>query len=276
MFAFLNESKLKTLLTAFEKKYAGKNRLAHVPSYDEILSEISCFNKVPSWKETIFLTKSQSSNIVPSYVNKRTEYLSYDNCYSVTLVQEQKIDEYYKSFSNTHPLAALFCNKLIKVIMIAELDSYIEGTTADDLGIAHIDFKETFNQEDFNELIIHQITHMLLFIDDFIMPQVVDSKKQHPIKTATTHKRGGNFFPFYTLFHSFCVGIEILNYRFNSQTLEVPVHYHPRTHTAMQRCKEGFSILNEHINLFTSKGRKLLNLYGDLLHELELEMSHAN
>lgn len=275
MFAFFNESKLDALLTDFERQYATEHRLAKMLSYDKILPNISSFNTVPDWSETVFITKSQSLNIIPSYVNKRANYLSHDNRYSAMLVEEKKIDGHYKSFSNAHPIAALFCNKLIKAILIAELDSYIEGTTADGLGIAHIDFKEHFNQEDFNELIIHQITHMLLFIDDFIDPQVEDSKKQLPVRTAATHKRGGNYFPLYILFHSFCVGIEVLNYRFNFQTLEAPINYHPTTSTAMQRCKEGFLILNEHINLFTLKGRKLLNSYGELLRELDLEMSHA-
>lgn len=275
MFAFFNGNKLDALLTDFERQYATEHRLAEMLSYDKILPNISSFNTVPDWNETVFLTKSQSLNIIPSYINKREDYLSHDNRYSAILVEEKKIDEHYKSFSYAHPMAALFCNKLIKIILIAELDSYIEGTTVDGLGIAHIDFKENFNQEDFNELIIHQITHMLLFIDDFIDPQVEDSKKQLPVRTAATHKRGGNFFPLYILFHSFCVGIEVLNYRFNFQTLNASVNYHPTTSTAMQRCKEGFLILNEYINLFTLKGKKLLGLYGELLHKLDLEMSHA-
>lgn len=269
MLAFFNENKLAKLLTDFERKYAIENRLAYILSYDEILSKISSFNKIPDWSETVFLTKSQSLKIIPGYINKRVDHLSHDNPYSTILIQEKKIDEHYELLTNTYPMAALFCNRLIKAILIAELDSYIEGTTADGLGIAHIDFKENFNQEDFNELIIHQIIHMLLFIDDFIEPQVEDSKKQLPIRTVATHKRGGNFFPLYILFHSFCVGVEILNYRFNFQTLEASVNYHPKTFIAMQRCKEGFSILNEHINLFASKGKKLLSLYGELLHELD-------
>ncbi|KTD59282.1 hypothetical protein [Legionella shakespearei] len=275
MFAFFNENKLEVLLTEFEKKYAIENRLAEILSYDKVLPNISAFNSVPDWSETIFLTKFQSLNIIPYYVNKREDYFSHDNRYSATLVEEKKIDEHYKSFSNAHPMAALFCNQLIKAILITELDSYIEGTTADGLGIAHIDFKEHFNQEDFNELIIHQITHMLLFIDDFIEPLVEDSHKQLPVRTAATHKRGGNLFPLYIFFHSLCVGIEVLNYRYNFQTLEAQVNYHPITSTAMQRCKDGFLILNDHINLFTLKGKKLLSSYGELLHKLDLEISHV-
>jgi hypothetical protein len=275
MFAFFNENKLDTLLIDFERKYATENKLAEMLSYNKILPNISSFNKVPDWNETVFLTKSQSLNIIPSYISKRAEYLSHDNHYSAFLVEEKKIDEYYKSLNHTHPIAALFCNKLIKAILIAELDSDIEGITADRLGIAHIDFKENFNQEDFNELIIHQITHMLLFIDDLIEPQVEYSKKQFPIRTTATHKRGGNFFPLYILFHSFCVGIEVLNYRFNFQTLKAPVNYHPTTATAIQRCKEGFLILNEHIHLFTLKGKKLLSSYGELLHKVDLEINYA-
>lgn len=275
MFAFFNENKLDILLTDFERKYATKNKLAEMLSYDKILLNISSFNTVPDWNETVFLTKYQSLNIIPSYINKREGYFSHDNRYSAILVEEKKIDEHYKSLNHTHPIAACFCNKLIKAILIAELDSYIEGTTADGLGIAHIDFKENFNQDDFNELIIHQITHMLLFIDDFIEPQVEDSKKQLPIRTVTTHKRGGNFFPLYILFHSFCVGIEVLNYRFNFQKLEAPVNYHPTTATAIQRCKEGLLILNGYIDLFTLKGKKLLGSYSELLHKLDLEMNYA-
>lgn len=271
MLSFFNENKLQTLLTEFQKKYAFDNGLAYSPSYDEILSKISSFNKKPHWRETVFLTKYQSSSIIADYIDKRANYFSPDNCYSTFLVEQNKIAKCYKLFSMTHPMAALFCNRLIRVILIAELHSYIEGTTADELGIAHIDFKEHFNQEDFNELIVHQITHTLLFIDDFIEPQIEDSKKQLSIETRATHKRGGHCFPLYILFHSLCVGMEILNYRINFQVSGACVNYHPATGIAIRRCKEGALILNEYARLFTSKGKKILNLYTEMLQKFTSE-----
>jgi len=275
MFAQYDENKLEYLMNKFCNSFAIKNKLAEVPEYEKILQYISAFIVPPDWSKTAFITKSQSMEVIPSYIIHRDNYLSQKDDFSRHLINEKILHNYYLSLNKSYPKAVQFCNRLLKVILIAELDSYIEGTTAEGLGIAHLDFKNHYNQLDFNELIIHQITHMLLFIDDYIEPQVEASKKNLPIVTAAKHKRGGNSFPLYILFHSFCVGVEILDYRLRSETLNTPVNYHPGTSIAINRCKEGFSILHENMKLFTLNGRKLLKQYGDFLDELMNRIENA-
>jgi hypothetical protein len=179
------------------------------------------------------------------------------------------IKNYFNKLKVSYPKAVKFCNQLIKVILMANLGAYVESTSAESLGIAHLDFKKHYNENDFNELIIHQITHMLLFIDDYIEPQVVFSNKMLPIVTTIKNKRGGNAFPFYTLFHSFCVGVEVLQYRYLSNTLTASINYHAETLTAIKRCSNCFDVLNENSLFFTEKGRRILNEYREALYDLK-------
>lgn len=275
MFAQYDENKLEYLMNKFCNSFAIKNKLSEAPEYEKILQYMSAFIVPPDWSKTAFITKSQSMEIIPSYITHRDNHLSQEDDFSRHLINEKILHNYYLSLNKSCPKAVQFCNRLFKVILIAELDSYIEGTTAEGLGIAHLDFKNHYNQLDFNELIIHQITHMLLFIDDYIEPQVEASKKNLPIVTAAQHKRGGNSFPLYILFHSFCVGVEILDYRLRSGTLNTSVNYHPGTSIAIKRCKEGFSILYENMKFFTLNGRKLLKQYGNFLDQLVSRIENA-
>ncbi|KTD02729.1 hypothetical protein [Fluoribacter gormanii] len=270
-----NNSKLEDLLINFQSTYSKRNHLEHDIGYEEILQSYSSFVVKPEWITTKFLNKAQSNKLIPSYLNKREQYFSLEDQYSNFLITENLIDNFYSHLSQTHPRVSTFCSKLIKLILIAELDHYIEGTTADELGIAHIDFKESYNQEDFNELIVHQITHTLLFIDDYIEPQVDDDKKNFLISTSLSHKKGGNKFPFYILFHSVCVGLEVLSYRYENNSLDSPIHYHPTTEVAIKRCTNGINKLNEYIDLFTHSGKELLYKYHALHEELAKRIQYA-
>lgn len=275
MFAQYDENKLEKLLNEFCLSFAIKNQLSKAPDYKTILQNISAFIVCPNWDNTAFLTKNLSRDIIPLYVLHRESYLSSKDTFSEHLINEKILDNYYLSLKKSYPKVVYFCNKLLKVILIAELGYYIEGTTADGLGIAHLDFKSHYNQLDFNELIIHQITHMLLFIDDYVEPQVEASKKSTPIATTFQQKRGGNSFPLYILFHSLCVGVEILAYRVKSETLTSLVNYHPETSVAVNRCKAVFATLQENMKVFTFNGRKLLREYGDFLDEVIMRIENA-
>jgi hypothetical protein len=267
VFTLIDEKGLEILIDSFCVSFAKKNKLLNVPTYEQVLQHISHFTVSPDWKETNFLAAEQAIKIIPPYINQRSELISKDD-YSSILINDGLVNNYFKVLEKSCPKAVLFCNQLIKVILLANLDSYIEGTSADGLGIAHIDFKKHYNENDFNELIIHQITHMLLFIDDYIEPQMDNLNKSIQITTLVKHKRGGNEFPLYILFHSFCVGVEVLQYRVISNTLTAPINYHAQTITAIKRCGECFHILNENSSLFTSKGKDILRDYGDIVDRL--------
>lgn len=270
-----NNNKLEDLLISFQSIYSKRNRIEHHMDYNDILQSYSSFIVKPEWITTKFLNKAQSKKLIPNYLTKREQYLSLEDHYSNFLITENLIDNFYSHLSQTHYRVGRFCNRLIKSILVAELNHYIEGTTADELGIAHIDFKESYNQEDFNELIVHQITHTLLFIDDYIEPQVDEHKKNFLIPTSLSHKRGGNKFPFYILFHSVCVGIEVLSYRYENNSLDSPIHYHPTTEVAIKRCTNGINKLNEYIDLFTPSGKELLAKYHALHNELAKRIQYA-
>lgn len=274
MFTLIDEKGLELLVDDFCSAFAKKNHLLNVPTYEQVLQHVSYFLVQPAWQKTKFFASQQAIEIIPLYIKQRTGVIS-EGDYSSILINDGLVDYYYKVLEKSQPKAVLFCNKLIKVILMANLDFYIEGTSADGLGIAHIDFKKNYNENDFNELIVHQITHMLLFIDDYIEPQIDNLNKSIQITTALNHKRGGNKFPLYILFHSFCVGVEILQYRVISNTLTAPINYHAQTIKAMERCTECLAILNANISLFTTNGKNILRDYDDIVSRLRDKVINA-
>lgn len=274
MLAKYNEMKLEKLLEEFINIYTIRNNITTVVTYEDILLCISSFSMLPTWPATIFVNTKQCSQAAPYYITVRQDSLSLEDEFSNYLIYDKVINCHYKVFQEQHPKAFYFCNKLIKLILIAKLSSYIEGTTADNLGIAHLDFKPAYNQFDFNELIIHQIVHTLLYINDYLQPQIEDKYKTLLVATNGKHKRGGSHFPLYVLFHSFCVGVEILQHRIASNTLNSKVNYHSSTASIINRCKTGLTILNKNSQYFTSKGYSILNSYGEMLDNLVVRIKN--
>lgn len=242
---------LENLLIEYCKKYDD--------TLENVLHKVSKFSVVPCWTESRFVNCDLAEIYAPQYIKERADMLL--KCDDYSRVMLPIINKYYSDLGNNHQKIYMFCNALIKLILVAGLASYREGTTSDGLGIAHIDFKPHFNQQDFNELIVHQITHFLLYFNDVIKAQVPNEYKNVSVKTRFQHKRGGQEFPLYILFHSFCVAVEVLQFRIDSETVDSLVNYHSNSNLVIRRCNSCIMILTENVRYFTQHGKTLLEQY---------------
>ncbi len=159
---------------------------------------------------------------------------------------------------------------IIKIVVINQLAAHTNGTTEDLLGLAILDFKDHYQHEDFIELIIHQLTHMLLFLDERVNPHMPAASKNILIDTETIQFiRGGTKFPIYLAFHSYIVGVEVLCFRAEMGELQYQGNYHGNTERILRICKQFKFCLENNFDLFYEPAQAILIKANTLLTQIE-------
>jgi hypothetical protein len=148
---------------------------------------------------------------------------------------------------------------IIKVIIINQLIKYTNGTTNKTIGCASMNFKDHFEQQDFVELLIHQLTHMLLFIDDRCYQHIHPANKETMIETDLPYVLGGNHFPIHLAFHSYVVGVEVLCFRAHAIGLNYSSHCHGTTIRIIKTCQSFQDSLLKNEHLFLERGQSILH-----------------
>lgn len=157
------------------------------------------------------------------------------------------------------PMLYAWTQFAVKVIVVNHMCSYTNGTTEDTLGLSIMHFKDTFQAIDFIELVIHQLTHMLLFLLNGMEPQVMTRYKETLIPTRIQFVLGGQSFPMYLAFHSYLVGIEILHFRDATDQLDIKANYHGSTGRVIKLIKQFYEPLSKYDNYLTPHGRDILH-----------------
>lgn len=147
---------------------------------------------------------------------------------------------------------------VIKVVLLNQLISYTNGTTDKTIGLASMDFKDHFNEQDFIELLVHQMTHMLLFIDDRSHEHMIGDTKEIMIETGLKYVLGGTKFPAYIAFHSYIVGVEVLCFRERATGLHFEGNYHGSTERIIKICDSFQSCLIKNLDIFSERGKSII------------------
>ncbi len=195
----------------------------------------------------------------PDYFRLKKEFFVKN---SPTLSERIQSDFFYSSLNRLsvanneiYELAAF----LIKIIVVNQLAKHTNGTTIDTLGLACIDFKDHFDSNDFVELVVHQMTHMLLFMDNFNNPHMLADNYDVMIETNLKYVQGGTKFPAYLAFHSYIVGVEMLTFRKNFTGWDFVGNYHGSTERIFKVCLSFRKSLQQKNNLFTDRGKSFLD-----------------
>jgi hypothetical protein len=180
---------------------------------------------------------------------------------SLTL-RERLASDYFDTalsdLSEKEPYIAEIARFCVRLIVINQLSEYTNGTTEDTLGVANFNFRDDFNTLDFQELLVHQLVHMLLFIDDTLAPHMTPGSKEVPIETGLPFVLGGTVFPAYIAFHSYIVAAEILLYRASTGQLSASPKYHRSTARVIRIINALENALASHASLFTARGHEIL------------------
>jgi len=229
-----------------------------IDKYNYFLLQNSVFDRPISWSNCLIVPFSDLAQFASKYYIDQKKKFKED---SIQLLERLQNNFFYYAFIELNSIESdLFnlCHFLIKLIVTSQLNTYTNGTTNETLGLSIFNFKDNFTRQDFIELIIHQLTHMLYFIADRTELQMSEENKQVMIPTNYKFVLGGRAFPAYLAFHSFVVAVEVLKFRHVSNTLNITSEYHGSS-TRIKNIILDLQIqLLKHDQLFTKHGRKIL------------------
>lgn len=149
-----------------------------------------------------------------------------------------------------------FC---VRLIVVNQLNEYTNGTTEDTIGIANFNFKDDFGELDFQELLVHQLVHMLLFVDDTLDSHMAPDRKDVLVETGLPFVMGGTSFPVYLAFHSYIVAVEMLLYREDTGQLDECPVYHRSTARVVRIIHALGRAMRTNHALFDARGRDILD-----------------
>lgn len=238
-------------------------------AYCDFLNVTSIFETKLNPDEIILVDFNNFKNLAPTFCQKKSDFFKENSQLLKDRLSNGFFNTVLKTLQTKNSELYDLIKFIIKAILINQLNSYTNGTTAETIGLASMDFKDEFTQNDFIELVMHQLAHMLLFIDNYTNTHVRSTQKEHMIETNLKYKLGGKHFPAYLAFHSFIVGVEVLAFRKEITGFDYIGNYHGTTKRIFKVCNEfKFSLLKNQ-NLFTHRGNIILNKAIALLSLLE-------
>lgn len=221
--------------------------------YYNLLYNRSVFENKINWDGIKMLDFNELLDIAPYFcVNKKKHF----DINSIALKNRLSSDFFENALikiKNQDEALYNLCCFIIKVILINQLKSYTNGTNQDTIGLASMDFKDNFLEQDFIELVIHQLTHMLLFIDNLSANHISNDNKDKMIEIGLKNKLGGTKFSAYLTFHNYIVGVEVLCFRNKSTGLDYEGIYHGSTKRILNVCEQFQKGLLNNIDLFTDR-----------------------
>ncbi|MGV7175656.1 hypothetical protein [Xanthomonas axonopodis] len=180
-----------------------------------------------------------------------------------SLLRERLANGYFgralQTLSDKAPRLCQMANFCVRLIVVNQLSEYTNGTTEDTIGVANFNFKDDFDELDFHELLVHQLVHMLLFVDDTLDPHMAQDRKDVQVKTGLPFVMGGTCFPIYLAFHSYIVAVEMLLYREATGQLDACPVYHRSTARVIRIIHALGQAMRTNCAMFDARGRDILD-----------------
>tara|TARA_R110000868_G_scaffold396846_2_gene669208 strand:- start:6732 stop:7610 length:879 start_codon:yes stop_codon:yes gene_type:complete len=236
-----------------------------ISGYNRFLSMDSIFNDIVDWSSPEFVSFPESKQYSAKYYSEKHLYFDINIPEIDNMITSKYFSNAFSELKFENRAVFDMANLVIKVVIINRLKAYTNGTTEDALGLAVIDYKLQFNKIDFQELIFHQVIHMLTYLDDKINSHLPTHLKTDLVSSDLVHKAGGNQFPLYIIFHSYLVGVEVLLYRKKMNNLDFEGNYHGPSRRLIERCIKGRLMLDDHFDKFTEHGKMILGKAHDRL-----------
>ncbi|NDL63011.1 aKG-HExxH-type peptide beta-hydroxylase [Acerihabitans arboris] len=135
------------------------------------------------------------------------------------------------------------------------------GSTSNAVGVIWINSRNHWHKQDLTELLIHELTHNLVFIDELRYLHFRDykllQKKENYAKSAILNMNR----PIDKVFHSIIVAVEVLIARRNYLSEPEKTHVHPpsgKMITQTLEAPDSLTSLENYKNLLTDRGQSLI------------------
>lgn len=239
-----------------------------VLAYEIFLSQDSIFENYSFSSKIKFLNFKEFSSISPLYAIKKRDHFSVNSNLLEERIKSNFFERALESLRRRSDDLYRLCMFLVRIVVLNQLNSHTNGTTFDTLGVVFLDFKDNYDQEDFIELLIHQVVHMLYFLEHRVQPHIFIEHESKMIETNLKYVRGGTAFPAYLAFHSYLVGVEILQYRLHYGLQDYFRNYHGSTDRIFSLCNKFRICMEKNANLFSDRGQIILGNASNMLDKL--------
>ncbi len=240
---------LKTKLEEFDQLQSN---------YNKFLSENSIFETPITWQSPKIIDFEELKKYSPSFCRERKDYYGENSMEMRKKIKENYFADVIEQLKLINSDLYRLINFLARIIVINKLDKYFEGTTNYTIGLSNMDLHDKHSSRDFQELLLHQTVHMLLFINDRVKLQLIDPLKAFQVETDLDHKAGGKSFQLYIGFHSYVVGVEVLLHREATDTLDYQGKYHGPSERIIQMGEIAKKLIAIHLKKFTEHGQEII------------------
>lgn len=227
-------------------------------AYNDFLGENSIIEVPIDWCEPRLVDFEQLQRYAPNFCAEKRHHFASNSDALRARISNGYFEAAFEGLGQKESDLAEIARFCVRLIVINQLSEYTNGTTEDTLGVANFNFRDDFDELDFQELLVHQLIHMLLFIDDTLTPQMRPGCKETPIETGLPFVLGGTAFPAYLAFHSYIVAVEMLLYRNVTNQLDACPKYHRSTERVIRIIDAFKAALSPNVSLFTGRGQDIL------------------
>ena len=266
-YTFGKETIYENIKLAAAPFYNEKNDIQF--AYNKYLEKSSIFERKIDWTGTIVDNFNKLKLVSPTFSKEKSLYFKENTQYLEERISEGFFVDALNKLKNSDKDIFDLTNILIKLIVVNHLQSYTNGTLDDTFGLSIMNFKDEFIDQDFIELVFHQVVHMSLFLDDKYNPHMSNFNKDKMIDTCLIYVHGGNAFPAYIAFHSYMVGVEMLCFREATDTLSFQGNYHGNTKRIVRVTKGFQDSLIENKSLFSDRAICILEKGIDIVSKFQ-------
>lgn len=261
------------IISGIENQQFSLGDQVAIQKYNTYLEKSSVFDTPITWNDIKIIDLSELKTIALSFYTNKHKFFKENS----PVVQQKlrsgsfqtALNELKSDNIELHDLSRF----IIKIILINQLQEYTNGTTEETIGLANFDFKDKFNHEDFKELIVHQLTHMILFLDNVNNKHVIDGCEETMLEVGLRYKLGGTMFPAYICFHSYLVAVEVLSHRKYLNNINVATNCHGSTMRILTMSNHFGGAINNNLHLFTDYGRTIIAKGMSIVSEITKEFN---
>lgn len=168
-----------------------------------------------------------------------------------------RFEKTLQNFKEQHPEYWDLLKLSVRVIVLDCLEPYGSASATDTIGIFSLNCKNYFEEIDIFEMLVHELTHNLAFIDNLNNPHFKSQKfldqtlVRSPIRNVER--------PIHLAMHALWVAVELLHFRKKTNTLFRSSKIHPDSAELIENSIKSCEEIAKHQSLLTNRSLGFLD-----------------
>jgi hypothetical protein len=214
----------------------------------------------------------------PSTVNDRNQDSMLEEMYATDLIESNiiKINKILSALENQNLAIHTLFNLVMHSIFFAHSQFSGGGTTSSGIGVLWLNTRPHWSDQDILELLIHEMTHTCVFIDEVIHVHINDynliAKEENYAQSAILSKKR----PVDKVYHSIIVSVEVLESRLDFIGEQIFPKVHPPTEKLIIQTRsslESLFALENYDVIFSPRCKELMKMCNQRLNDINHRFS---